>query len=106
MATFVVYGVLLLPLSPIELLAGFLSPSTLTRTRTLNPNPVPLTLTLALTPTLPPAPNPAPDPNPNPKPGFLFPFWTALAVCVAGKVTSSGICFVIGRTVGAGFAWA
>mmetsp|Transcript_37218 Transcript_37218/g.94369 ORF Transcript_37218/g.94369 Transcript_37218/m.94369 type:complete len:253 (+) Transcript_37218:84-842(+) len=57
MATFVVYGVLLLPLSPIELLAG-----------------------------------------------FLFPFWTALAICVAGKVTSSGVCFVIGRTVGAGFA--
>ena len=59
MATFVVYAVLLLPLSPIELLAG-----------------------------------------------FLFPFWTALAICVAGKVTSSGVCFVIGRTVGAGFAWA
>jgi len=57
MATFVVYGVLLLPLSPIELLAG-----------------------------------------------FLFPFWTALAVCVAGKVTSSALCFIIGRTVGAGFA--
>jgi len=57
MATFVVYAVLLLPLSPIELLAG-----------------------------------------------FLFPFWTALAICVAGKVTSSAVCFVIGRTVGAGFA--
>ena len=36
MATFVVYGVLLLPLSPIELLAGFLA-----RNPNPNPNPYP-----------------------------------------------------------------
>ena len=70
MATFVVYGVLLLPLSPIELLAGPLSLS----------NPYPEY----------PTPTPIPTPNPYPYLGFLFPFWTALAICVAGKVASLG----------------
>ena len=36
--------------------------------------------------------------------GFLFRFWTALAVCVVGKTAAAGLCFLIGRTVGAGIA--
>ena len=27
-------------------------------------------------------------------------------MCVVGKTTAAGLCFLIGRTVGAGFAWA
>ena len=36
--------------------------------------------------------------------GFLFPFWTALAACVLGKVGGAALCFLAGRTVGAGIA--
>ena len=36
--------------------------------------------------------------------GFLFPFWTALAACVLGKVGGAALCFLAGRTVGAGVA--
>ena len=36
--------------------------------------------------------------------GFLFPFWTALLVCVVGKTAGACLSFVIARTVGARLA--
>ena len=85
-AAFAAWGVLCLPLSPFELLSGLPSQPLAER----SPWPYPRLRALTRAPAL--------------LPGFLFPFWTALAACVLGKVCGAALCFLAGRTVGAGVA--